>query len=103
MDAADTDYDLHELIAAKPTDVDRGFAAFYQDIVKTRRLIPDNLVAFAVDSGGNYYAVHRDDGSVWYIDMEATKKGALPPPKQIAKSLDAFLAGGREDDDDDDD
>jgi hypothetical protein len=31
--------------------------------------------------------------------METTKKGALPAPKQIAKSLDAFLTGGRDDDD----
>ena len=95
VDAEDTSYDLAELISVKPTALGRSFAVRYQDLVRNRRLIPEHLLFFAVESGGNFYCVDRGDESVWYADMELGNDGLLPAPKRIADSLDAFLRAGQ--------
>lgn len=86
-----TRYDVHQLISARPTKRDCGFVADYEDLVKTRRLLPEQLVPFAVEGGGNYYLVDRADESIWYADMELTTEGVLPQPVRISDSLELFL------------
>jgi len=98
-------YDLHELVSAKSTAIDgkiidMGVADEYAYIVKERGLVPDRLVPFAVESGGNFYCVDRGDESIWYADMELGNDRRLPPPRRIADSLVAFLEAGRLDEDD---
>jgi hypothetical protein len=46
--------EIQTLVSARPTELDRGFAARYLDLVKTRQLIPERLVPFAVGSGGDF-------------------------------------------------
>jgi hypothetical protein len=96
IDEEETYYDLHEVISARSTKLSAGFAGTYRDIVLSRKLVPEHLVPFAVESGGNFYCIDRNDESVWYADMELSRKGTLPSPTRLSDSLDAFLRACRE-------
>ena len=94
VDADETYYDLNRLIPAyKSSPLGTGFVEHFK-FTMDRGLVPANLVPFADESGGNLYCIDRNDGSIWYADMELDGDW-VPPAKRIAGSLDAFLNGLR--------
>ena len=59
-----------------------------------RDRIPDGLLPFANDPGGNLYLIavgDHEDGAVWFWDHE--REGEPDAATLAAPSLDAFLAG----------
>jgi cell wall assembly regulator SMI1 len=63
------------------------------DLVQTRKLIPDTLVPFAVDYGGNFFCVSREDQSVVYYAMDTWVDARKARPVRIASSLEEFIDG----------
>lgn len=62
------------------------------DLVKTRRLIPEALVPFAVNSGGDFYCVDRRDQSIVYYTMDDCLNPGVAT-NRAADSLAEFIDG----------
>jgi hypothetical protein len=61
-------------------------------LVRTKHVIPEFLLPFAVNSGGDYYCIDRGDGAVIFYAMDQ----CLEPQRashRVAESLDLFVEG----------
>ena len=58
----------------------------YRSLVLDKKLLPANLVPFAIDGGGFPYCVGVDDGAVYFCDLENEEEIFLEP------DLDSFIS-----------
>ncbi len=84
-------YDFHQLIPVRPAEPANGLVCVYNFLVLEQHFIPEQLVPFAYEGGGNFYCIHRNDDSVWYCDYELNSDGTLNSHVHISSSLGNLL------------